>query len=97
VACSTGVVDLGVWLRISCHHLRCALVLGRGIVFRRYYYSREKVLGRTFVMVQLCHWNGFGSLQLCGPFALRVFALLFTFQLVTDLVQLCHYNDFGSI
>jgi hypothetical protein len=36
-----------------------------------------------FVMMgQLCHSNDFGSLQLCSPFAIRVLALLFAFQLV---------------
>ena len=33
---STGVVDRGLWLRIAMQHLSCALVRGRGIVFRRY-------------------------------------------------------------
>jgi hypothetical protein len=35
LACSTGVVDRGVWLRISRQYLSCALVRGRGrgIVF----------------------------------------------------------------
>jgi len=37
VACSTGVVDRGLWLRIAMQYLSCALVRGRGIVFRRYY------------------------------------------------------------
>jgi hypothetical protein len=31
-ACSTGVVDLGVWMRFSRQCWRCALVRGRGIV-----------------------------------------------------------------
>jgi hypothetical protein len=34
VACSTGVVDRDVWLRVSGEYLSCALVRGRGIVFR---------------------------------------------------------------
>jgi hypothetical protein len=34
VACPTGVVDRGVWLRISRQYLSCALVRGRGIAFR---------------------------------------------------------------
>jgi hypothetical protein len=34
------------------------------------------------VMVQLCHSNDFGSLQLCSPFAIRVLALLCASPLV---------------
>jgi hypothetical protein len=37
VACSTGVVDRGVWFRISHQYPICALVRGRGIVFRHFY------------------------------------------------------------
>jgi hypothetical protein len=48
VACSTGVVDRGVWLRISCQYLSCALVRGRGIVFRHYYRSLAKSAGKDF-------------------------------------------------
>jgi hypothetical protein len=46
VACSTGVVDRGVWLRISSQYLSCALVRGRGIVFRQYYSSVAKSAGK---------------------------------------------------
>jgi hypothetical protein len=62
VACSTGVIDRGMSLRISQQNLSCALVRGRGNVFRHYYRSLAKVPGRTFVMVQLCHSNDFGSI-----------------------------------
>jgi hypothetical protein len=48
VACSTGVVDRGVWLRISRQYLSCALVRGRGIVFRHYYCSLAKSAGKDF-------------------------------------------------
>jgi hypothetical protein len=48
VACSTGVVDRGVWLRISRQYLSCALVRGRGIVFRHYYRSLAKSAGKDF-------------------------------------------------
>jgi hypothetical protein len=60
VACSTGVVDRGVWLRISRQYLSCALVRGRGIVTTTV--VLQKALGRTFVMARLCHSNDFGSL-----------------------------------
>ena len=36
VACSTGFVDRGVWLRTAKQLLSCALVRGRRIVFRHY-------------------------------------------------------------
>ena len=36
VACSTGCVDRGVWLRIAKQFLSCALVRDRGIVFCHY-------------------------------------------------------------
>ena len=39
VASSTGCVDRGVWLRIAKQYLSCALVRGRGVVFRHYYQS----------------------------------------------------------
>ena len=48
VACSTGVVDRGVWLHISRQYLSCALVRGRGIVFRHYYRSLAKSAGKDF-------------------------------------------------
>jgi hypothetical protein len=62
VACSTGVVDRGVWLCISRQYLSCALVRGRGTVFRHYYRSPAKRAGKNFVMVRLCHSNDFVSL-----------------------------------
>ena len=46
VACSTGVVDRGSWLRIAQQYLSCALVRGRGIVFRYYYQSMAKGVGK---------------------------------------------------
>ena len=48
VACSTGVVDRGSWLRIAQQYLSCALVPGRGIVFRYYYQSMAKSAGKDF-------------------------------------------------
>jgi hypothetical protein len=42
----------------------------------------QKVLGRTFVMLQMCHSYDFGQLWLCSPFAIQVLALLFAFQLL---------------
>ena len=45
VACSTGCVDRGVWLRIAKQYSSCALVRGRGIVFRHYYKSIAKCAG----------------------------------------------------
>jgi hypothetical protein len=49
VACSTGVVDRDVWLRISRQYLSCALVRGRGIVLRHYYRSAAKSAGKDFL------------------------------------------------
>jgi hypothetical protein len=48
VDCSAGVVDRGVWLRISRQYLSCALVRGRGhgIVFHHSYRSHAKSAGR---------------------------------------------------
>ena len=48
VACSTGVVDRGIWLRKSRQLLSCSLVRGRGIVFRHYYSSLAKSAGKDF-------------------------------------------------
>ena len=48
VACSTGVVDRGLWPRIAIQYLSCALVRGRGIVFRRYYQGIAKSAGKDF-------------------------------------------------
>jgi hypothetical protein len=42
VTCSTGVIDRGVWLRISRQYLSCAFVRGRGIAFCHYYRSLAK-------------------------------------------------------
>ena len=47
-ACSTGVVDRGSWLRIAQQYLSCALVRGRGIVFRDYYQSMAESAGKDF-------------------------------------------------
>jgi hypothetical protein len=38
-------------------------------------------------MVQLCHWNDFGSLWLCSHFCVRFLALIFALQLVTLQVR----------
>ena len=48
VACSTCVADRGSWLRIVQQCLSCALVRGRGIVFRCYYQSMAKSAGKDF-------------------------------------------------
>ena len=48
VACSTGFVDRGVWLRIAKQFLSCALVRGRGVVFRQYYKSIAKCAGKDY-------------------------------------------------
>jgi hypothetical protein len=48
VACSTGVVDRGVWLRIARQYLSCALVRGRGIAFRHFYRSLAKSAWKDF-------------------------------------------------
>ena len=47
VACSTGVVDRGLWLS-AMQYLSCALVRGRGIVFRRYYQGIAKSDGKDY-------------------------------------------------
>ena len=46
VACSTGFVDRGVWLRAAKQFLSCTLVRGRGVVFRHYYKSIAKCAGK---------------------------------------------------
>ena len=46
VACSTGVVDRGLWLRIALQYLSCGLVRGRGIVLCRYYQGIAKSAGK---------------------------------------------------
>ena len=48
VACSAGFVDRGVWLRIAKQFLNCALVRGRGVVFRHYYKSIAKYAGNDY-------------------------------------------------
>ena len=48
VACSTGVVDRGSWLRIAQRFFSCALVRGRGILFRYYYQNIAKSAGKGF-------------------------------------------------
>ena len=48
VACSTGFVDRGVWLRVAKQFLSCALVRGRGVVFRHYYKSIAKCAGKDY-------------------------------------------------
>ena len=48
VACSTGVVDHGSWLRIAQQYLSCALVRGCGMVFRYYSQSMAKSAGKDF-------------------------------------------------
>ena len=48
VACSTGFVHRGVWLRVAKQFLSCALVRGRGVVFRHYYKSIAKCAGKDY-------------------------------------------------
>ena len=48
VACCTGVEYRGMWLRIAQQYLSCALVRGRGIVFRHCYQSIAKGAGKDF-------------------------------------------------
>ena len=48
VACSTGFVDRGVWLRVAKQFLSCALVRGRGVVLRHYYKSIAKYAGKDY-------------------------------------------------
>ena len=50
VACSTGVVDRGSWLRIAQQYLSCVVLWfgGRGIVLRYYYQSMAKSAGTDF-------------------------------------------------
>ena len=44
----TGFVDRGVWLRVAKQFLSCALVRGRGVVFRHYYKSIAKGAGKDY-------------------------------------------------
>ena len=46
--CSTGVVDRGLWLKIAKQFLSCALLRGRGIVFRHHYKSIAKSDGKDY-------------------------------------------------
>jgi hypothetical protein len=48
VTSSTGVLDRGVWLRISLPYLSCALARDRGIVFCHYYRSLANSAGKDF-------------------------------------------------
>ena len=48
VACSTGVVDCGLWLRISKQFLSCALVRRREVVFVHCYKSIATSAGPYF-------------------------------------------------
>jgi hypothetical protein len=71
-----------IMLRISRQYLNWALVRGIVLFSIPYTVVLQKVLGRTFLMVQLCDSNGFGSLKFCSSFAFWVLAPLFAFQLV---------------
>ena len=48
VASSTGIVDRSSWLRIAQQYMSCALVRGRGIVFRDDYQCTAKSAGKYF-------------------------------------------------
>jgi hypothetical protein len=86
IACSTGIIDRGVCLCISRQYALVTCVMLLFVVVALFYVTTsvvwQKVLGRTFVMVQLCHSNDFGSIKLCSLLAIRILALLFAFQLV---------------
>ena len=60
VACSTGFVDRGAWLRISRQYLSCALVRLVVLYFVTTTAALLNVLALTYVMVLLCHANDFG-------------------------------------
>ena len=47
-ACSTGFVHRGVRLRVAKQFLSCALVRGRGVVFRHYCKSIAKCAGKDY-------------------------------------------------
>jgi hypothetical protein len=66
VACSTGVLDRGVWLRISRQYWSCALVRGRGIVFRHYYRSLAKKKYSIVVALGMCTWSHMWRLDAGG-------------------------------
>jgi hypothetical protein len=52
----------------------------------------QKVLVRTFVMMQLCHLNDCGSLWLFSPFAIRVLTLLCLSACKAHEVHDCQIN-----
>ena len=47
-ACSTGVIDRGLWLGIAMQYLSCASVRVCGIMFRRYYQGIAKSARKDF-------------------------------------------------
>jgi hypothetical protein len=47
-ACSTEVVERGLWLLVAGHCLSRAMVRGRCVVFRRFYRSVPKSAGKDF-------------------------------------------------
>ena len=53
VACSTGVVDRGSWLRIAQQYLSFALVRGCGIVFR-YFYQTTRFARALRALLTFC-------------------------------------------
>ena len=55
VACSTGFVDRGVWLHVVKQFLSCALVRVVALCFVITTRVLRSVLGKTIVMVLLCH------------------------------------------
>ena len=55
VACSTGAVDRGSWLSIAQQYLSCALVRVVGLCSVSVIRIWLKKLGKTFLMVLLCH------------------------------------------
>jgi hypothetical protein len=59
VVCSTGVVDRGVWLRFSVNIRVVLLFVVVALFSVTTTVVSQKVLGTTFMMVQLCHSNDF--------------------------------------
>ena len=60
VACSTGAVDRGSWLRIAQQYVSCAFVGGVALCSVAIIRVKLKVLGKTFVMVLVCHLSECG-------------------------------------
>jgi hypothetical protein len=55
LACSTGVVNRGIWWFVSRRYLSCALLGVCSIVYSFDYLSVANTVEGTFVMVLPCH------------------------------------------